>query len=108
MVEQGYGTKYVSLRYFNAVGAHENGEIGENHNPETHHIPLILQLPLGIREQIYILGDDYPTKDEICIRDYIHVIDLASAHNQALEYLRNVNRAVFLILVMGMVTRLKK
>ncbi|MDM5228353.1 UDP-glucose 4-epimerase GalE [Cytobacillus sp. NJ13] len=89
--EKGYGTKYVSLRYFNAAGAHKNGEIGEDHNPETHLIPLILQVPLGLREKIYIFGDDYPTKDGTCIRDYIHVMDLASAHYQALEYLRNDN-----------------
>jgi UDP-glucose 4-epimerase len=86
--DQGYGIKYVSLRYFNAAGAHENGAIGENHDPETHLIPLILEVPLGKKEQIYIFGNDYPTEDGTCIRDYIHVMDLASAHFLALKYLR--------------------
>jgi UDP-glucose 4-epimerase len=86
-----YGIKYVSLRYFNAAGAHESGVIGEDHNPETHLIPLILQVPLGLRDKIFIFGDDYPTEDGTCIRDYIHVMDLASAHYLALEYLRKVN-----------------
>lgn len=89
--DQAYGIKYVSLRYFNAAGAHENGSIGEDHKPETHLIPLILEVPLGKRQQIYIFGDDYPTEDGTCIRDYIHVMDLASAHYLALEYLRNDN-----------------
>ena len=89
--DQAYGTKYVSLRYFNAAGAHESGIIGEDHDPETHLIPLILQVPLGQKEKIYLFGDDYPTEDGTCIRDYIHVIDLASAHYQALEYLRKDN-----------------
>ena len=89
--DHAYGIKYVSLRYFNAAGAHESGMIGEAHNPETHLIPLILQVPLGKREKIYIFGDDYPTKDGTCIRDYIHVMDLASAHYLALEYLREGN-----------------
>jgi UDP-glucose 4-epimerase len=89
--DQAYGIKYVSLRYFNAAGAHGSGAIGEAHDPETHLIPLILELPLGKREKIYIFGDDYPTEDGTCIRDYIHVMDLASAHYLALEYLRNDN-----------------
>lgn len=89
--DQAYGTKYVSLRYFNAAGAHESGTIGEDHDPETHLIPLILEVPLGKREKIYIFGDDYPTEDGTCIRDYIHVMDLASAHYLALEYLRKDN-----------------
>jgi UDP-glucose 4-epimerase len=89
--DQAYGIKYVSLRYFNAAGAHESGEIGEAHDPETHLIPLILEVPLGKREKIYIFGDDYPTEDGTCTRDYIHVMDLASAHYRALEYLRNDN-----------------
>ncbi|MCA1041606.1 UDP-glucose 4-epimerase GalE [Bacillus infantis] len=86
--DQGYGIKYVSLRYFNAAGAHESGNIGEEHDPETHLIPLILQVPLGQRKKIYMFGDDYPTEDGTCVRDYIHVMDLASAHYLALEYLR--------------------
>ncbi|NLY44987.1 MAG: UDP-glucose 4-epimerase GalE [Tissierella sp.] len=88
-----YGIKYVSLRYFNAAGAHESGEIGEMHNPETHLIPLILQVPLGIRDKIYIFGDDYPTKDGTCVRDYIHVMDLASAHYLAYKHLLNGNNS---------------
>ncbi|GAA0319182.1 UDP-glucose 4-epimerase GalE [Bacillus carboniphilus] len=89
--DQAYGIRYVSLRYFNAAGAYENGIIGEDHDPETHLIPLILQVPLGQREKIYMFGDDYSTEDGTCIRDYIHVMDLASAHYQALEYLRKDN-----------------
>lgn len=89
--DSGCGIKYVSLRYFNAAGAHESGNIGEDHDPETHLIPLILQVPLGQREKIYMFGDDYPTEDGTCVRDYIHVMDLASAHYLALEYLRSGN-----------------
>lgn len=89
--DQGYGIKYVSLRYFNAAGALESGVIGEDHDPETHLIPLVLQVPLGQREKIFIFGDDYSTEDGTCIRDYIHVMDLASAHFLALEYLRKGN-----------------
>ena len=79
--------RYVALRYFNACGAHASGKIGEAHDPETHLIPLILQVPLGKREKISIFGDDYPTKDGTCVRDYIHVSDLAQAHILALDYL---------------------
>ena len=86
-----HGVKYVSLRYFNACGAHESGQIGEAHSPETHLIPLVLQVPLGQREAINIYGDDYPTEDGTCIRDYIHVTDLAQAHILAVEYLMNGN-----------------
>ena len=82
------GIRYVSLRYFNAAGALEDGSIGEDHHPETHLIPLILQVPLGKRDHITIFGDDYDTPDGTCLRDYIHVIDLADAHVLALEYLR--------------------
>ena len=81
--------RYVSLRYFNVAGAWHDGSIGEDHKTETHLIPLILQVPLGKRDHITIYGDDYPTKDGTCIRDYIHVEDLARAHLLALEYLRN-------------------
>ena len=83
-----HGVKYISLRYFNVAGAHESGTIGEDHHPETHLIPLILQVPLGKREFISIYGDDYDTHDGTCIRDYIHVIDLADAHILAVEKLR--------------------
>ena len=84
-----HGLKYVALRYFNACGAHESGMIGEAHAPETHLIPLILQVPLGKREFISIFGDDYDTADGTCIRDYIHVCDLAEAHILAMQYLVN-------------------
>lgn len=83
-----HGVKYISLRYFNVAGAHESGEIGEDHNSETHLIPLILQVPLGKREFISIFGDDYDTHDGTCIRDYIHVTDLADAHILAVHKLR--------------------
>ncbi|MBR1497647.1 MAG: UDP-glucose 4-epimerase GalE [Oscillospiraceae bacterium] len=82
-----HGLRYVALRYFNACGAHPNGQIGEAHNPETHLIPLILQVPNGQREKISVFGDDYPTADGTCIRDCIHVNDLAQAHILALDYL---------------------
>ena len=86
-VSRAHGLKYVALRYFNACGAHRSGAIGEAHAPETHLIPLILQVPNGQREKISIFGDDYPTKDGTCVRDYIHVTDLAQAHILALDYL---------------------
>ena len=91
--EFAHGLKYVSLRYFNACGAHESGEIGEAHNPETHLIPLILQVPNGKREFISIFGNDYNTEDGTCIRDYIHVTDLAKAHILAVDYLLNGNES---------------
>ncbi|MFW6036051.1 MAG: UDP-glucose 4-epimerase GalE [Halothermotrichaceae bacterium] len=79
--------KYVSLRYFNAAGADPEGQIGEAHDPETHLIPIVLQKALGERENLYIFGDDYPTKDGSCVRDYIHVNDLADAHILAIRAL---------------------
>jgi UDP-glucose 4-epimerase len=82
-----HGINFVSLRYFNAAGADPEGEIGEAHDPETHLIPIVLQTALGIRDKIYIFGDDYPTRDGSCIRDYIHVNDLAAAHVLAVEAL---------------------
>ncbi|WP_138420120.1 UDP-glucose 4-epimerase GalE [Aquibacillus sediminis] len=81
-----HGTKYVSLRYFNVAGA--RGEIGEDHQPETHLIPIVLQVALGQRDHITIFGDDYNTDDGTCIRDYIHVEDLIDAHLLALDYLK--------------------
>lgn len=90
-VSKAHNLRYVSLRYFNACGAHVSGEIGEAHNPESHLIPIILQVPNGKRETVSIFGDDYPTKDGTCIRDYIHVTDLAQAHILAVEYLRKGN-----------------
>lgn len=82
-----YGLQYASLRYFNAAGAHPQGHIGEDHTPETHLIPLVLQVALGQREQIAIFGDDYPTEDGTCIRDYVHVMDLVQAHLLAFDAL---------------------
>ena len=87
--EGAYDLRYVSLRYFNACGAHKNGKIGEAHDPETHLIPLVLQVPAGKRTDVKIFGTDYPTKDGTCVRDYIHVSDLADAHILAMSYLIN-------------------
>lgn len=86
-ISKAHNLRYVSLRYFNACGAHSNGKIGEAHNPETHLIPLVLQVPNGKREYISVFGNDYDTKDGTCVRDYIHVNDLAQAHILAMEYL---------------------
>ncbi|MCK9856994.1 MULTISPECIES: UDP-glucose 4-epimerase GalE [Paenibacillus] len=83
-----HGLKYVSLRYFNAAGAHASGKIGEDHSPETHLIPIVLQAALGQRPHISVFGDDYATPDGTCIRDYIHVSDLADAHVLAVDKLR--------------------
>lgn len=80
--------KFISLRYFNAAGAHDSGRIGEDHRPETHLIPIILEAALGKRPHISVFGDDYNTPDGTCIRDYIHVSDLADAHILAVERLR--------------------
>jgi len=80
-----YGLGYTLLRYFNAAGASPDGEFGEFHNPETHLIPLVLDVPLGVRADIKLFGDDYPTEDGTCVRDYIHIDDLASAHLLAIE-----------------------
>ncbi|WP_142413167.1 UDP-glucose 4-epimerase GalE [Hathewaya massiliensis] len=85
--DNAYGIKYTALRYFNAAGAHISGKIGEDHNPETHLIPIIIQAALGKREKVFIFGDDYNTPDGTCVRDYIHVTDLANAHLLALERL---------------------
>lgn len=88
-----HGVKYVSLRYFNVAGALEGGSIGEDHAPETHLVPLILQVPLKKREHITVFGQDYDTHDGTCIRDYIHVIDLANAHIKAVDYLKGGNES---------------
>ena len=85
---QAYGWGYAALRYFNASGASPDGDIGEDHTPESHLIPIVLQVALGQREAITIFGNDYPTPDGTCIRDYIHVDDLASAHLRALDRLQ--------------------
>jgi UDP-glucose 4-epimerase len=85
--EKAYGLQSVCLRYFNAAGSDPDGELGERHNPETHLIPLILQAASGRRESISVFGLDYPTPDGSCVRDYIHIVDLCSAHLLALELL---------------------
>jgi len=82
-----YGLRFVSLRYFNAAGADESGEIGELHDPETHLIALALEVAAGLRPELAIYGNDYPTRDGTCVRDYVHVSDLAEAHVLSLEYL---------------------
>ena len=83
-----YGMRHVNLRYFNAAGADPEGDIGERHDPETHLIPLTVYAALGINENVRIFGTDYSTRDGTCIRDYIHVMDLADAHVKAMEYLK--------------------
>ena len=87
--ETAYGLKYAALRYFNAAGDSDDGSIGESHEPEPHLIPLVLFTALGKRDSIKIYGDDYDTPDGTCIRDYIHVNDLADAHIKALKYIEN-------------------
>jgi UDP-glucose 4-epimerase len=99
--EYSHNIKYASLRYFNAAGADFSGVIGESHNPEPHLIPIVLQTALGKREKVSINGDDYSTKDGTCIRDYIHVIDLAEAHLKALEYLNENNKSIIVNLGTG-------
>lgn len=92
-VNKAHGITFVSLRYFNAAGAIEDGTIGEDHSPESHLIPLILQVPLKKREAITVFGEDYNTPDGTCIRDYIHVLDLADAHIKAVDYLLKGNES---------------
>ncbi|WP_019770287.1 UDP-glucose 4-epimerase GalE [Streptococcus sobrinus] len=89
--DQAYGIKFVPLRYFNVAGAKPDGSIGEDHGPETHLLPIILQVAQGVREKIMIFGDDYNTPDGTNVRDYVHPFDLASAHLLALDYLRQGN-----------------
>lgn len=86
--DRAYGLKSVCLRYFNAAGAHPNGDLGERHEPETHLIPIALEVALGMRPHLAIYGDDYDTPDGTCIRDYVHVADLCQAHLLALQTLR--------------------
>jgi UDP-glucose 4-epimerase len=88
-----HGIKYISLRYFNVAGAHYSGTIGENHNPETHLIPLVLQVPQGKRTHIDVYGNDYDTSDGTCVRDYIHIEDLIEAHMLAMKQLFKVNKS---------------
>ncbi|MBM4171712.1 MAG: UDP-glucose 4-epimerase GalE [Ignavibacteria bacterium] len=99
--ESKYGMKSVSLRYFNAAGASFDGSIGESHNPETHLIPLVMETALGKRKDIWVFGNDYNTKDGTCIRDYIHVEDLAEAHFKALRYLQIGNESTIINLGTG-------
>ncbi|MGN1004574.1 MAG: UDP-glucose 4-epimerase GalE [Oscillospiraceae bacterium] len=89
--DQAHGLKYCALRYFNVAGARSDGSIGEDHRPESHLIPLILQVAQGKRDKLSLFGTDYPTKDGTCVRDYIHVEDLIDAHMLALDYLRAGN-----------------
>ncbi|GGC75468.1 UDP-glucose 4-epimerase GalE [Enterococcus wangshanyuanii] len=91
--DQAYGMRYVALRYFNVAGAKADASIGEDHDPETHLVPIILQAALGQREYLGIYGDDYDTADGTCIRDYVYIEDLIAAHIAALEYLRNGNES---------------
>ncbi len=94
--ETSHGLRSISLRYFNAAGAHRDGTIGEHHHPETHLIPIVLKTALGQREAVRVFGTDYPTSDGTCIRDYIHVQDLAEAHILAMEALeRGSNSATY-------------
>jgi UDP-glucose 4-epimerase len=85
--DRAHGVRYAALRYFNAAGAHPGGDIGEAHDPETHLIPVILHTATGRRRNLTIFGNDYPTADGSCVRDYIHVCDLADAHIRAFRYL---------------------
>ena len=91
--DEAYGMKFVALRYFNVAGAKSDASIGEDHTPETHLVPIILQVALGQREALSIFGDDYDTPDGTCIRDYVHVEDLIAAHILALEYLKVGNKS---------------
>ncbi len=96
-----YGTRFVALRYFNAAGADPDGDIGECHQPETHAIPLALEVALGKRRHFEIFGTDYPTPDGTAIRDYTHVSDLASAHVLALKHLLDGKKSIALNLGTG-------
>ncbi|MGM8139759.1 UDP-glucose 4-epimerase GalE [Enterococcus italicus] len=87
--DEAYGIRYVALRYFNVAGAKLDHSIGEDHTPETHLVPLLLQTALGQRESFTIFGEDYPTQDGTCVRDYVHVVDLIHAHLKAYDYLVN-------------------
>ena len=99
--QSAYGMKYVSLRYFNAAGADDSGEIGESHNPEPHLIPIVLEAANGKREKVSVFGNDYKTPDGTCIRDYIHVNDLNDAHVKALGFLAKGNESTIINLGTG-------
>ena len=92
---EAYGLEFASLRYFNAAGASPDGELGEDHDPETHLIPIVLQVAAGRRDKVLVFGDDYDTRDGTCVRDYIHVCDLADAHVRALNALQAGRRRLF-------------
>jgi len=96
-----YGLRWVALRYFNAAGADPDGELGEEHHPESHLIPLVIQAALGRRPHVEVFGTEYPTPDGTAIRDYIHIVDLADAHVRALEYLARGGESVALNLGTG-------
>lgn len=91
--DEAYGTKFVALRYFNVAGAKPDGSIGEDHGPETHLIPIVLQVAQGKRDKLQIFGDDYNTPDGTNVRDYVHPFDLADAHILAVDYLRKGNES---------------
>ena len=93
--DRAYGIKHINLRYFNAAGADPEGEVGEWHDPETHLIPLAIQAAMGLRESVNIYGNDYPTPDGTCVRDYIHVLDIADSHLLALEHIDRVAGEAF-------------
>jgi UDP-glucose 4-epimerase len=106
--DHAYDLKYASLRYFNAAGCDKEGLIGESHEPETHLIPLVLKAAKGERDNITVFGTDYDTADGTCIRDYIHVEDLASAHRLAIEYLIRENTSQCINLATGIGTSVKE
>ncbi len=106
--DRAYGLRFASLRYFNAAGADESGEIGEMHQPETHLIPLALDAAVGARPELDIFGDDYPTPDGTCMRDYVHVNDLAEAHVAALHYLEQNSKSIAVNLGSGTGTSVKE
>jgi UDP-glucose-4-epimerase GalE len=106
--DSAYGLKYASLRYFNAAGADESGEIGESHEPEPHLIPLALRAAAGFGGQLQVYGDDYPTPDGTCVRDYIDVVDLAEAHVKALQHLLAGNPSLTVNLGTGEGSSVKK
>ncbi len=99
--QSSYGMNYCALRYFNAAGADPSGNIGESHDPEPHLIPIVLNTALGKREKVFIYGDDYNTEDGTCVRDYIHINDLADAHLKALDYLHNEKKSLVVNLGTG-------
>ena len=105
---QAYGFSFAAFRYFNAAGAAEDGTIGEDHDPETHLIPLVIQTAMGRREFITIFGTDYPTPDGTCLRDYVHVDDLSRAHIAVFEHLETSGTALFYNLGTGQPTSVRE